>query len=320
MSSIVFFNDKLRIMNETVPRQTNRLKQLRAFCMAAKTGSFSKAGELLLLSQPSISLQIQALESELDTELFKRNGPKIHLTEAGRKMLELAQPLVEQMDSLPSRFLALHNAHETGEINIAAGEASILYVLPKIIELFRQRHPGIHIRLHNVSGLSGLNALRDGTVDFAVGPMLEIPGDMIYQSVYNFVPVLIMPFSHPLAKETNITLEKIAEYDLILPPKFLNTWRIVDDVFQKHNINYTGTLEAGGWEILKKYVELGLGISIITSICLTGEEKLIAKPLTHYFPNRSYGVIMQKEHKPSIQAKNFIEIIDPEFFKRTEHK
>ena len=288
--------------------------------MAAKTGSFSKAGELLLLSQPSISLQIQSLEAELDAQLFKRNGPKIQLTDAGRKMLELAQPLVEQMDTLPSRFSALHNTHETGEINIAAGEASILYVLPKIIELFRQRYPGIHIRLHNVSGSDGLEALRDNRVDFAVGPMLEVPGDMIYQSVYNFVPVLIMPFGHPLSKLPNITLENIAEYDLILPPKQLNTWRIVDEVFKQHNIPYKGTLEAGGWEILKKYVELGLGISIITSIGLTGEEKLIAKPLTHYFPNRSYGVIMRKEHKTSVQAKNFIEIIDPEFFQRTQHK
>lgn len=295
--------------------KSNRHKQLRSFCMAAKVGGFSKAAELLQLSQPSVSLQIQGLEKELKAKLFLRNGPKITLTDAGKKLLELAQPLVDQMDSLPTRFSALHRPEETAEINIAAGEASILYLLPNIVETFKQRYPNVHIRLHNVSGKSGVDAIRNGDVDFAVGPMLEVPADILYKKVYRFVPVLIMPFGHPLAAVDDISLSDIVQYDLILPPKHLNTWRIVDDVLQKHKLNYKTSLEAWSWEIIKKYVELGLGISIVTSVSLTGKEQLIAKPLSKYFPDYYYGVTMKRKGVLSLPAKNFIELIDPSFFR-----
>ncbi|ORU92909.1 MAG: LysR family transcriptional regulator [Cycloclasticus sp. symbiont of Bathymodiolus heckerae] len=295
--------------------KANRHKQLRSFCMAAKMGGFSKAADLLQLSQPSVSLQIQGLEKELKAELFTRNGPKITLTDAGKKLLELAQPLVEQMDSLPTRFTALHKPEETTEINIAAGEASILYLLPTIIETFKQRYPNVHIRLHNVSGNSGIEAIRDGKVDFAVGPMLEVPADILYKKIYRFVPVLIMPFGHPLAAVEDISLKDIVQYDLILPPKHRNTWRIVDDVLQKHQLSYKTSLEAWSWEIIKKYVELGLGLSIITSVSLTGNEKLIARPLSKYFPDYYYGVTMKRKGTLSLPAKNFIELIDPSFFR-----
>jgi|TARA_R110002074_G_scaffold349634_1_gene520372 LysR family cys regulon transcriptional activator len=300
-------------MSEKVLK-ANRHKQLRSFCMAAKVGGFSKAADLLQLSQPSVSLQIQSLEKELKARLFTRNGPKITLTEAGKKLLELAQPLVEQMDSLPTRFAAKHRPEETTEINIAAGEASILYLLPNIIETFKQRYPNVHIRLHNVSGKSGVNAIRNDEVDFAVGPMLEVPADILYKQVYRFVPVLIMPFGHPLASVDNISLKDIVQYDLILPPKHLNTWRIVDDVLQKHRLSYKTSLEAWSWEIIKKYVELGLGLSIVTSVSLTGNEQLVAKPLSKYFPDYYYGITLKRKGNLSLPAKNFIELIDPSFF------
>jgi DNA-binding transcriptional LysR family regulator len=295
--------------------KANRHKQLRSFCMAAKVGGFSKAADLLQLSQPSVSLQIQSLEKELNAKLFIRNGPKISLTDAGKKLLELAQPLVEQMDSLPTRFTALHQPEDTTEINIAAGEASILYLLPSIIDQFKQRYPNVHIRLHNVSGKSGVEAIRKGDVDFAVGPMLEVPADILYKQVYRFVPVLIMPFGHPLSTVESIRLRDIVQYELILPPKHLNTWRIVDDVLQKHQLSYKTSLETWSWEIIKKYVEMGLGISIVTSVSLTGDEKLVSKPLSKYFPDNYYGVTMKRKGNLSLPAKNFIELIDASFFR-----
>jgi len=144
--------------------------------------------------------------------------------------------------------------------------------------------------------------------------MLEVPSDILYKSAYRFVPVLIMPFGHPLTDIENMGLHDIVQYDLILPPKHLNTWRIVDDVLQKHKLNYKGSLEAWSWEIIKKYVELGLGISIVTSICLTGQEQLVARPLSKFFPDYYYGITMKKKSSLSLAAKNFIELIDPSFF------
>src|SRR5512142_3087706 len=77
----------------------------------------------------------------------------------------------------------------------------------------------------------------------------------------------------------------------------------------QHNLTFTVTLEAGGWEVIKKYVELGMGISIVTDICLTGKEKLARIPLKQYFPQRGYGLVLRKGRFLSPQAKRFVEIL-----------
>lgn len=296
----------------------SRLKQLRAFCYAAQTNSISKAAEKLFLSQPTVSLQIQALERELDIALFERRGPSIRLTPEGEVLLELASPLVAGIDSLPQTFAAQCGRLEKGELHIAAGESTILYILPKTIKQFEQSYPGIRVKLHNVTGRDGLEMLRSDEVDFAVGSMLDIPEDIDYNPIFTYDPALIVPPDHPLAGRQSITLADIAPYGLILPPRHLSTWRMVDLVFRQNNLEYKVALEAGGWEVIKKYVEEGLGISIVTDVCLTGREKLTRIPLNQYFPKRSYGVVIRRGKYLSPQAKRFIDMLDPSFFGRSE--
>ncbi|ESQ17486.1 MAG TPA: LysR family transcriptional regulator [Chromatiaceae bacterium] len=291
----------------------NRLKQLRAFCHAARTGSVSAAAEKIFLSQPTVSLQIQALERELDTVLFERRGPKIRLTPEGEMLYELAQPLVEGMDKLHETFSVHCGRIDQGTLDIAAGESTILYILPEPVRLFVERFPGIELRLHNVTGRDGLAMLRADEADLAVGSMLEIPDDVNYRPVVTYRPTLITPKDHPLANKQDISLADIAEFGLILPPRHLSTWRLVDLVFTQHNLNYQVTLEAGGWEVIKKYVELGLGISIVTDVCLTGDETLAQVPLEKYFPLRSYGMVLRRGKFLSPQTKKFQEILQEVF-------
>lgn len=296
----------------------NRLQQLRGFCYATQTGSISKAAERMSLSQPSVSLQIQALERELDVVLFERRGPKIKLTPEGHILYELALPLVEGLEALPENFSARRGSLESGQLNIAAGESTLLYLLPDLVGRFSARHPGIHFNLHNVTGRDGMEMLRADDVDLAVGSMLDIPDDISYWPMYSYDPMLIMPLDHPLASQDKITLEEISKYGLLLPPRHLSTWRVVRMVFQQHNLDFKVTLEAGGWEVIKKYVEMGFGISIVTSICLTGHERLHAVPLNDYFPQRTYGVVVRKGKFLTPAAKRFIEMMDPDFFERLE--
>lgn len=294
----------------------NQHRQLRAFCHAAQTGNMSKAAQRLKLSQPTVSLQIQALEKELDTLLFERCGPKIRLTPAGDLLLELAQPLVDGFSRLADTFAAQLGEVHAGPLDIAAGEATLLYVLPDIIKSFSDQFSQIDVRLHNVTGHDGLALLRADEVDFAVGSMIDVPDDMVYHPIYNYKPALIMCKGHPLEDKERITLEDISPYGLILPPRHLSTWSVVDLVFQQHGVAYNVVLEAGGWEVIKRYVEIGTGISIVTSICLRGFENLTVKPMDEYFPTRSYGVVVRRGKFLSAQAKQFLEMMDGDFFAR----
>ena len=292
----------------------NRMKQLRAFCHASRTGSISEAAEQLFLSQPTVTLQIQALERELNITLFERRGPKIQLTPEGKLLYELSNSLVDGIDQLHETFAANLGRLESGELNIAAGESTILYILPDFVNQFNKNYPQIHLKLLNVTGRDGMALVRSDKADFAVGSMLEVPDDIIYRPIFTYNPVLITPKDHPLADKEYITLEDISPYGLILPPHHLSTWRVVDMAFRQQNLSFHVSLEAGGWEIIKKYVELGMGVSIVTDVCLTGDENLVRKPLDDYFPKRSYGLVLRKGKFLSPQARRFIEVMDPDFF------
>jgi DNA-binding transcriptional LysR family regulator len=292
----------------------NRLKQLRAFCNAAQTHSVSEAAERLFLSQPTVSLQIQALEREFETMLFERRGPKIKLTPEGEILYKLAQPLVQGIDGLHEAFIAQCGSLESGELNIASGESTILYLLPDLMKEFASRYPKIQLKLHNVTGRDGMALLRADEVDFAVGSLLDVPEDIIYQPVTSYETVLITPEDHPLASKKSVTLDEISPYGLILPPHHLSTWRMVDLVFSQNNATFKVNLEAGGWEVIKTYVEQGMGISIVSGLCLTGTEKVARISLKEYFPDRGYGIVLRRGKFLSPQAKRFIEIMAPDFF------
>ncbi|MCU0840624.1 MAG: LysR family transcriptional regulator [Thiobacillaceae bacterium] len=293
--------------------KNNRLKQLRAFYQVVRCGGISKAAEKLFLSQPSVSLQIQALERELAVTLFERRGPYLKLTPEGEVLYRLTEPLVEGIDKLQENFAAQFGKLESGELNIGAGESTILYFLPEPVRRFVAAYPRVQVKMHNVTGRDGLKMLRADEIDFAVGSMLEVPEDIEYRPIVSFDPMLITPLDHPLAemaRQGEVTLEDVSHYGLILPPSHLSTWRIVKYVFQKHNLTFTVTLEAGGWEVIKKYVELGMGVSIVTDICLTGTERLARIPLTRYFPQRGYGLVLRKGRFLSPQARRFIDMLE----------
>ena len=289
--------------------KNNRLKQMRAFCQVVRSGGITRAAEQLYLSQPSVTLQLQALEREMGVTLFERRGPNLKLTPSGESLYALAGPLVDGMDNLEANFAAQHGQIESGELNIGAGESTILYILPEAVRRFVEAYPGIKLRIHNVTGRDGLKMLRADEIDFAVGSMLDVPDDIVYQPVVKYDPALITPLGHPLSKLPKVTLKDISHYGLILPPRHLSTWGTVKYVFQQHKLTFSVTLEAGGWEIIKKYVELGMGISIVTDICLTGQEKLARIPLNQYFPQRGYGLVLRKGKFLSPQAQRFAEIL-----------
>jgi DNA-binding transcriptional LysR family regulator len=287
----------------------NRLQQLRGFCYAARTKSISNAAQKMQLSQPSVSLQIKALEQELGAQLFTRRGPRIELTHDGQRLLELARPIVESIDGLEDRFALLRQSVDRGTVNIAAGGSTIQYLLPPFVESYTRQYPEVDVRLHNVTGKAGLALLREGEVDFAVGPMLEAPPDIKFHPLVTYEPMLITRLDHPLAERQRVALKDIAKYPLILPPKNQSTYRVVEMVFAEHSLEYDVKLEVGGYDVIKKYVELGLGISIVMSHCLTGADHLHSVPLGRWFPRRTYGVVLQNGATLSPPAQRFVETI-----------
>jgi DNA-binding transcriptional LysR family regulator len=301
--------------------KSDRLKPLRAFCQVVRLGSVSRAAEALFVSQPAISLQLQALEREYGAHLFERSGRRLSPTREGQLLFEMAQPLVEGVDGLAASFKDKVSGLDAGELNIAANSSTILYLLPRIVDAFRRAHPDVRLTLHNAISADGTDLLREDAVDLAVGSMLDVPADLSYEPVYRFEPMLITPPDHPLASKSTVTLEDISPYGLILPPRRQITYRLVDLTFQQARVPYTVALEVGGWEVIKQYVAMGMGLSIVSSICLGDADRgrLAARSLSAYFPSRSYGVVVRKGKYLSPQARAFIALIRPDLFHPRDH-
>jgi len=299
----------------------SRLKQLRAFCTIAKLGTLSRAAEALFLSQPSVSLQLRALEEELGARLIERRRRRVVLTREGQALYEIALPLVDGLENLDQQFRALRAGLAGGELHIAAGTSTIQYLLPEFVAAFRERHPSVKLQLHNVTGKDGLALLRSDQVDFAIGSMLDVPNDLSYEAVQSYDPMLITPIDHPLAQQREVRLEDLSPYGLILPPQRLTTYRLVDLIFQQRKVPYRVAIEVGGWEVIKHYVALGLGISIVTGICIGEDDRnrLAVRNMSAYFPQRSYGVVVRKGKYLSSEARAFIDLVRPGLFTRRDY-
>ena len=299
----------------------NRIKQLRAFCYAVKFGTVVRAAEALFLSASSVSLQISALEKELGARLLERTRPRLALTREGQMLYDLARPLIEGMESLDQQFRTQRQGLDAGEVTIAAGASTIQYLLPTLVRDFRERYPEVRLQLANVTGKDGLALLRSDQVDFAFGSMLDVPHDLSYEPVQWFDPMLILPLDHPLAQKKDVVLEDLSPYGLILPPQRLTTYRLVDLVFQQRRVPYRVAIEVGGWEVIKQYVAMGLGISVVTGICITDHDRdrLAVRNMRRYFPQRSYGVVVRKGKYLSAQARAFIDRIKPGLFARGDY-
>ncbi len=317
-------NERPQADRETTGRayyKGNRIKQLRAFCYAVQFGTIARAAEALFLSPSSVSLQVSALERELDAHLLERTRPRLALTPEGQALYDLARPLMEGLESLDQQFRAQRQGMDAGEIIVAAGASTIQYLLPPLVREFRERHPDVRLQLANVTGKDGLAQLRSDEVDFAVGSMLDVPHDLSYEPVHWFDPMLIVPLDHPLAGKQEITLQDLSPYGLILPPQRLTTYRLVELVFQQARVPYRVAIEVGGWEVIKQYVAMGLGISIVTGICVQPEDetRLTVRNMRQFFPQRSYGVVVRKGKYLSPQARAFIDLVKPGLFARGDY-
>lgn len=294
--------------------KSDRLKPLRAFCQTVRLGSVSRAAEALFISQPAVTLQLQALEREFGVVLLERAGRRLVPSREGQLLYEMAQPLVDNLDGLGERFRDTVGGLDGGELRIAANSTTILYLLPSIVAKFRQQQPNVRLTLHNAITADGTDLLRSDAADLTVGSLLDVPADLSYEAVQRFEQMLITPPGHPLSQASRLELAQIAQYPLILPPRRQVTWRLVDRVFQQQRVPYSVSLEVGGWEVIKQYVALDMGISIVPALCLAAEDarQLAIRPAGPLFPSRTYGVAVRRGRPLSAQARAFIECIQPD--------
>jgi len=255
----------------------DRLRQLRAFCAAARFESMTRAAESLNLSQRAVALHVRSLESELESGLFERNGPVLTLTEAGRSLQRLAEPLVEELDSLAEVFVEHRDDLASVGVEVAVAPIASV-VLPRFVKRFLDAHPRVRVRVTNCPLEEGLGELARGRVDAVLGPGLANTG-FSQRSVFPYDLLLAMSESHPLAGHPQVRLEEASAYPAIMPATGTYGRRFEDVLGRRLKVVARVAVESSGWTVLKSFVRNGHGISVIPSCCISEKDRMHTREL-----------------------------------------
>jgi DNA-binding transcriptional LysR family regulator len=290
---------------------TDRLRTLRAFCQTVRLGSVSRAAQVLQLSQPAVSLQLQALERDLGARLFERGGRRLVPTAEGEALYELARPLVEAIDALPARLRERVSATGTGELRIVATGPSALDLIAGVVAPFRGAHPDVRLALSTAHGAGAPDLVEAREADIAFGSFATVPSGLAYTAVYASSPMLLVPPGHPLAKAEPLGLDALAAYGLILPPPHAAITGAVAERFERARLPWTQAMEIDDPHLTKQAVAMGLGVSIVDAVDVSPEDRhrLVARPVGNGFPDREFGYAVRRGEPLAPAARTFAELI-----------
>ncbi len=299
-------------VDENLPHpRRDRLKQLRAFCYAARHRSISRAAERIFSSQPAVSQQVLTLEEDLAVTLFERRGPRIALSPAGERLYRLAMPLVLGMDRLPDTFAELHRGVPAGGLDIAAGQTSAASALPGYLKRFQEQHPDIRVNVKTGDGRQRMKWLRTYEVDIVIAAMDAPPPDVEFRPMFVSESMLIIPENHPLAGRERVEVAEAVAYPMVAHPSESYTRSMGELLLRQYGFTYDIVLEISGWHVIKSYVEAGIGIAIVPDLCLDKRDRVWSIPFGEYIPPRTYGVITRCDEHLSLAAGQFLRTVFP---------
>ena len=236
--------------------------QIHTMIEIAKHNSFSRAAERLYRTQPAISKQVRSLEQELGQKLFHRAGKQVELTPAGRILLEHCLQLAELRHQAKEALERMRHVPR-GRLAVGANEATSLYVLPPVFAAFRARYPEVRLRIHRNFTRKLVERVLANTLDFAVVSLPVDEKDLMVLPLFRDELVVVVPPGHPLASQRSVTVEQLADHSLIFP-RTGRTRALFERVFANRGLEPRVSLELASVEAIKKFVAVGLGVSLIS--------------------------------------------------------
>jgi LysR family cys regulon transcriptional activator len=290
---------QLRIIRETVRRNFN----------------LTDAAQALLTSQSGVSKHIRDLEEELGLEIFVRRGKRLlGLTEPGHEVVAVAERILleaENMVSLSHQF----SKKDTGTLSIATTHTQARYMLPEVIARFKTAFPDVRLVLHQASPKEIAAILLEGNTDLGIATdaLEDNPGILAFP-YHRWSHGVVVPKNHPLAAANALTLEAVAEYPVITYDEGLTGRTRIDRAFERAGLAPDFTMSALDADVIKAYVELGLGVGIIASMAFHAErdDGLVLLNSAHLFEENVSSLAVRRGRFLRSYVYRFIELCAPE--------
>lgn len=281
--------------------------RLRTFYYVAVNKSFKTAARNLSVTVGAVSLAIKDLESRLEMKLLERSNRNVSLTPSGLDLFSIIAPIVEKMDNIVEELEQIKGKLR-GKIRLASFEAMLLNVLPAHLEKFRNTYPECEILLFSASGKQIRSMVINGEVDFGIGSINDLPETIVGKKIWSFDRYLITPLDHPLSKKRRLTLRDITKFPFVMPEEKGTGGKWIVSKLRSANPNLNISVEAGGWHVVMKYVEMGFGVSLLPGIAIQAEDvgRLYLRPLSNLIGFSRYGILLKRGKYLSYAAKELI--------------
>lgn len=295
-----------------------KLQQLRYIVeIVNQNMNITEAAEVLYTSQPGISKQVRLLESELGINIFERNGKHIRgLTPAGEKIVAIARELLVKAQSIKS-VAEEQTRPNKGILRIATTNTQARYMLPSVIEKFKERYPEVSLHLHQGSPNQIYDALMAGDVDLAITTEAQyLFENAILLPCYMWNRSVIVKPDHPLvefAKQNRkLTVEELGKYDLITYTFGFTGRSDLDHAFNKVGILPNIVFTATDADVIKTYVRLGLGVGIMATMAHTKDDSdLVAIDASHLFQSSMTQIAFKRGMFLRNYMYDFIQYFSP---------
>jgi LysR family cys regulon transcriptional activator len=250
------------------------LQQLKYLCAIVDHGlNVSDAAEALYTSQPGISKQVRQLEDELGLQVFVRQGKRLAaLTPAGDVVVATARRALREVSNL-KRIADEFRAEDTGTLSIATTHTQARYVLPKVLSAFAARFPKVRVVLHQGNPLQVAEQTVNGDADIGIATEALAEFDaLVTLPCYRWNRCVLVPRGHPLAKVKPLTLEAIARYPIVTYDFSFTGRSAINAAFAAKGLEPNVVLSALDSDVIKTYVDLGMGIGIIAQMAYDKEK------------------------------------------------
>lgn len=299
---------------EKSPYEVMDLKALRCFHAVARNLSFTKAGLELGISEAAVSQRVKALEGALGVKLYETHGGRVRLTAAGERTLVFSASVFDEIAAFEREVVG---AEQTAELVLAAHDAILGYLLPDAIEAFRRAHPLSKLRLLARPVEETLRLLKSNDIDVGVIPERELSKEFRNDPIATFGACLLTAKGHPLARRAQsdfrglMNEETLRRYPLIVAEVQLEGY-LLKETFAGLRLPLNLGMEVGTFDTLKRYVARGLGIAVVSGMCVTMEDRqrleIVAVP-SELDVDARYDVVIRSDKHQSPLLKDLLRLI-----------
>lgn len=293
-----------------------KLHQLKYVHEVAQQGlNISAAAEVLHTSQPGVSKQIQLLEEELGLQIFQRNGKRlVGITEPGRQILKLAAQVMFEMQNI-KRVGDEFSRVETGTLTIATTHTQARYKLPSAVQQFIQMFPNVKLSIHQGNPSQVSAQVASGEADIGIATeSIGLDDRLLTLPCYQWNRCLVLPSQHPLVRKPTISLEDIGAYPLITYDFAFTGGTLVSKVFHDAGVTPNIVLTAIDADVIKTYVNLGLGIGLIANMAYDEKRDvpLVSVDCSHLFPDSTTYLGVRRDAFLRGYMLSFMQLLSPD--------